>query len=411
MRPVRTFRLICADVLDGLAELDSESVHCVVTSPPYWALRSYQGVPGMIGLEPTFDEHLSNLVDVFHEVRRVLRYDGTLWLNYGDSYASNGTPGGFAIGKAGVTFDGNRAETRIAAGVVRKADGIGSKPKDLMMMPARVAMALQADGWWLRQANVWHKPNPMPEAAKDRTTTAHEYIFHLTKSARYFYDAEAIKEPVAGNAHARGDGVNPKAKPSPSGWDKGGGSHRKRLGRYPRSKQNESFAAATNELVSSRNKRSVWTIATEPFPGAHFATFPKKLVEPCVLAGTSERGVCGMCGAPWVRQIVSTGHVNQREPAHVPGHDDSKTDSTGWAPTTRATDEWQPACTCRADTVPATVLDPFAGSGTVGVVALRAGRSFVGIDLSLEYIDLARRRILGDAPLLNREHKEQRHGA
>ena len=352
---MRTFRLICADVLDGLAELEDGSVHCVVTSPPYWGLRSYQGVPGMIGLEPTFDEHLSNLVDVFHEVRRVLRYDGTLWLNYGDSYASNGIPGGFAIGRDGATFDGNRAETRTAAGVVRKADGIGLKPKNLMLMPARVAMALQADGWWLRQANVWHKPNPMPEAAKDRTTTAHEYMFHLTRSAQYFYDAEAIKEPVTGNAHARGDGVNPKAKKSPSGWDKGGGGHRNKLGRYPRSKQNESFAAATNELVSSRNKRSVWTIPTEPYPEAHFATFPKALVEPCVLAGSPEGG---------------------------------------------------------------TVLDPFAGSGTVGVVALRAARSFVGIDLSLEYVEMARRRILGDAPLLNRElittpptnqHKEQRN--
>ena len=327
---MRRFRLICADVFEGLARLPDESVHCVITSPPYWRLRDY-GTDGQLGLEATPEEYVETMTGVFREVRRVLRSDGTLWLNMGDCYAS----GGYGA------RDPERWPKQSRNDHMRhaRAPSGGLKPKDLVGMPWRLAFALQSDGWWLRQDNIWQKRSPMPESVRDRTTRSHEYLFHLSKSQRYYYDAKAIREPVTGNAHARGDGVNPKAR-VPSGWDTGPGNHKARRGRYPRSKQNESFSGAVNELVSDRNKRSVWTIASEPFPDAHFATFPTKLVEPCVLAGCPEGGV---------------------------------------------------------------VLDPFCGSGTTGVVALRADRRFVGIELNPEYVQMARRRIGDDAPLLNRE--------
>ena len=205
---VRHFRLVCADVLDGLAQLPDESVHCVVTSPPYWGLRDY-GTDGQLGPEATPQEYVERMTAVFREVRRVLRSDGTLWLNMGDGYYAAGWEcrRRNEIGVAAIS----PAERRSG----KHAPGL--KPKDLVGMPWRLAFALQADGWWLRQDNIWHKPSPMPESVRDRTTTAHEYLFHLSKSQQYFYDAEAIKEPVTGNAHSRGDGVNPKAK-KPAGW-------------------------------------------------------------------------------------------------------------------------------------------------------------------------------------------------
>ena len=178
-------RIMVGDALSQLAALPDASVHCAVTSPPYWGLRAYRGDAGMIGLEPTFDEHLENLVAVFREVRRVLRADGTLWLNYGDAY-SGGVPGG-------ASPDGARKGRADMASAAAPKRGREWKPKDLLMMPARVAMALQADGWWLRSEIVWHKPNPMPESCTDRPTSAHEKLFLLSKSAKYFYDAEAVR--------------------------------------------------------------------------------------------------------------------------------------------------------------------------------------------------------------------------
>ncbi len=333
---MRRFRLIRADVLDGLSQLPDESVHCVVTSPPYWDLRDY-GTDGQIGLEATPEEYVERMVAVFREVHRVLRSDGTLWLNMGDSYMSGSRGNGGSGSKSPLQRRNRGSYFRRSSRYTPPRCALPAK--NLIGMPWRLAFALQADGWWLRADIIWVKPCPMPESVKDRPTKAHEYVFLLSKSARYCYDAKAIREPVTGNAHARGDGVNPKAR-VPSGWDTGPGNHKARRGRYPRSKQNESFSGAVNELVSDRNKRSVWTIASEPFPDAHFATFPIKLVEPCVLAGCPEGGV---------------------------------------------------------------VLDPFCGSGTTGVVALRADRRFVGIELNEQYVEMARRRIGEDAPLLNRE--------
>ena len=288
------------DCREVMAQMPDESVHTVVTSPPYWGLRDY-GIGGQLGLEPTPEEYVANMVAVFREVRRVLRADGTVWLNLGDSYAG-----------------GER--------VTDQQDGL--KPKDLVGIPWRVAFALQADGWYLRSDIIWSKPNPMPESVTDRPTKAHEYLFLLSKSPRYYYDADAVREP-----HVRT-------------WDESNGGNLKVGGVRPVG-TNEVHAHGGGGLIMrsrnynplGRNRRTVWTIATEPFPGAHFATYPTALVEPCILAGSA-----------------------------------------------------------RGDLV----LDPFAGAGTTGMVALRHGRRFVGIELNPTYAEMARRRIVDDAPLLNR---------
>ncbi len=374
-----TVRVITGDVFDHLAELPDESVHCVVTSPPYFALRDY-GVEGAIGLEPTFDEHLEVMVRVFREVRRVLRKDGTLWLNYGDAYAgsTNGRSAADtkALGKDDRTF---RDKPFSTVGGVFKA-------KDLMMMPARVALALQADGWWLRSEIVWHKPNPMPESTRDRPTSAHEKIYLLTKSARYFYDADAVRIPFIGGAHARRkDGEYKPAKGAdPSNRRAGTWKYRAQPPRHEAHGPMHKGLAALDEVskaeqqANGANLRNVWTAATEPFRGAHFAVMPTAIVEPCIKAGTSEKGRCAECGAPrWPR----TRKVSETK---------------GWAP----------SCECDAtDPIakaprPAVVLDCFAGAGTVGLVADRLGRNAILIELNPEYADMARARIADDAPLI-----------
>ena len=237
----------------------------------------------MIGLESTFDEHLTNLVAVFREVRRVLRKDGTLWLNYGDAYANDGKWGGSTGGKHAAGLHGQ-------TGIGRQKVTTGLKPKDLMLMPARVAMALQSDGWWLRSEIVWHKPNPMPESVTDRPTSAHEKLFLLSKSARYFYDAEAVRQGLADNTQrpTTGGGVTRHGNGSP---DSGIGAYQDKV---------------RSGEVSGANLRNVWTIPTHGYSEAHFATFPPALVEPCIKAGTSERGVCAECGAPWERVVEET---------------------------------------------------------------------------------------------------------
>ena len=336
------YTIIHADVLDGLAQLDDRSVQTCVTSPPYWGLRDYgtgeweggdaecdhkQGRNGsgradgivddraqrnrdgvaaltsrvcakcgarrvdrQLGLERTPGEYVERMVGVFREVRRVLKDDGTLWLNLGDSYAS------LALASSAI------------------------KHKDIVGIPWRVAFALQADGWYLRQDIIWHKPNPMPESVKDRCTKAHEYIFLLSKRSRYYWDQEAIAEDAtcAGQIlDYTGDQKNNNADPVLMATRPNG---------------------RIMTVKDTRNRRSVWTVSTHSFPKAHFATFPPKLIEPCILAGCPEDG---------------------------------------------------------------TVLDPFCGSGTTGMVALRHGRQFVGIELNAEYVDMAHRRIQGDMPLFN----------
>lgn len=363
-------------------------------------------VDHQIGLEETLEEFIEKIVQVFREVRRVLRRDGTLWLNLGDAYA--GSWSGTSIRpEGGAQREGEPGFQKLDDGRYPARGGnvpIGLKPKDLIGMPWRVALALQADGWWLRRDIIWAKPNPMPESVYDRPTTAHEYVFLLSKAERYFYDAEAVREKTTGFANSRGQGMNPKATKPSSGWDKsvGEGGHGTI---HKRPRQNASFTEAISrspELVlESRNLRSVWSIATEPCPEAHFATFPTKLVEPCILAGTSEQGGCLTCGAPRVREVEveydnpgnrQTNGDRSKERKHqefgTAGYDqrlERRSRTTGW----------KPSCKCSFPqlTRPCVVLDPFMGSGTTALVALRARRDFVGIELNPSYAEIARRRI------------------
>lgn len=354
-----TVRIIEGDCRDILRTLPDESVHCIVTSPPYWGLRDY-GVAGQIGLEASVHDWVLELVRVFREARRVLRADGTLWLNLGDSYV--GTRGAAwgpsdAAGKArGMTAAAMTASRRRDDAPVPRSDVrvAGLKPKDMIGQPWRVAFALQADGWWLRSEIIWHKLNPMPESATDRPTKAHETIFLLSKSAKYFYDAEAIAEKASPNTNARY--ASAKGQPfGMSNWTRGGDDHsavdhsRRKLETTgvgfghgydktpkPRAKQNASFDAAMREMRDTRNSRTVWPLVSEPFKEAHFATFPTEVPRRGILAGCPEGG---------------------------------------------------------------TVLDPFGGAGTTGLVADRLQRDAILIELSPAYADMARRRIAGDAPL------------
>lgn len=324
------YRILNCDVLDGLAQLDAESVQCCVTSPPYWGLRDYK-CTGQIGLEKTPQGYVERMVGVFREVWRVLAKDGTLWLNLGDTYATfkgackNHGGGANSMGihlKASEAIPVNRASPNRM--MQKGTDHL--KPKDLIGIPWHVAFALQQDGWYLRSDIIWSKPNPMPESVTDRPTRSHEYIFLLTKSVRYYYDADAIKEPCT-------DSTKQRLK---TGWN----GNRDRG--HP-SKQQNNFhkymgtKKALEKAEIGRNKRDVWIVPTMSFPGAHFATFPSRLIEPCILAGSR------------------------------PGD---------------------------------TVLDPFCGSGTTLLVALQHGRKGIGIELNPDYVEMAHRRIAGDLPLL-----------
>lgn len=390
--------ILLGDMLQHIRSIADESVHCIVTSPPYWGLRDYKIPPtawrdgwvGCFGLEPTPDLYIAHAVEVFGELRRVLRKDGTLWVNIGDSMANDGKWGGATGGKHAVGLHGEpigrlRTNTRL-------------KPKDMVGIPWRLAFALQADGWWLRQDLIWAKPNPMPESVIDRCTKAHEYVFLLSKSAKYFYDAHAIKERALGTSHDRGAGTNPKAKATGRNSRQVNDRDPAHLA-SPNPKQNESFSGAVNNLVEWRNKRSVWTIATQPYPEAHFATFPEELVEPCIAAGTSEHGCCSICGAPQKRILEPT-----PEYAKYLGPGRSMVDhiddlANGYSAKLKVSAEyitkgWRPTCGhTGALPIPALTLDPFCGSGTVGNVALRMGRDFVGIELNPGYVELAVRRI------------------
>jgi len=321
-----SYRIVQGDALDVLREMPDDSAHCCVTSPPYWGLRDY-GADGQLGLESTPEEYVAKIVEVFGEVRRVLRDDGTLWLNLGDSYANTGNPGqDFSASSVGY---GGKGRGHLGGQPVKLMPP-GLKPKDMVGIPWRVAFALQSDGWYLRSDIIWHKPNPMPESVTDRPTKAHEYIFLLSKAKRYFYDGDAIREDwTSGRDDMRKHGVRTGAAYIQQGSVMDNSDKGERL-----AERNQ------HDYQGGRNKRSVWTVTTKPYSEAHFATFPPKLIEPCVLAGCPEGG---------------------------------------------------------------TVLDPFAGSGTTGMVALRAGRCFVGIEINPEYVELARHRIHNDAPLFNLE--------
>lgn len=419
-----TVRVLHGDCRDVLKTLADQSVQCVVTSPPYFGLRDY-GVDGQIGLEPTPDAFVAEMVTVFREVWRVLRDDGVCWLNLGDSYAGS---------RCGPQGDlGEMADRSIASQrEMRAADGshqarLGAKPKNLIGIPWRVAFALQNDGWYLRRDVIWSKPNPMPESCTDRPTTAHEYLFLLTKRARYFYDAEAVREGRTGDEDARefrgGCYVGGDTDNDTMGKRKVVGNKRlsRERGRPNGAATSEKFGHNTSCGTAengSRNLRSVWTIATAPFSEAHFATFPPKLAETCILAGTSEMGACPACGAPWARTITKgepdADHRAACGADAAGGYSGQSTKNHDAAGVQNASDVkrrildglrkktygWQPTCDCpAADPVSCVVLDPFGGAGTTGLVADRLQRDAVLIELNPKYVDIINRRVTKDAGL------------
>ena len=367
--------IINGNCIEVLPTLDEQSVHCCVTSPPYWGLRDY-GTEEQLGLESTPEAYVENMVGVFREVRRVLRDDGTLWLNIGDSYSRAPEKGGSGT----PTGRNGRGEGYGRAQASKIGASNGLKPKDLVGIPWRLAFALQADGWYLRQDIIWHKPAPMPESVRDRCTKAHEYIFLLTKSERYFYDAEAIKEKAT---------CDRKRGPA----------------EHPCKDTNGNSGLSRREISPTRNKRSVWTVNTSPYKGAHFAVFPPKLIEPCILAGSPDQ-CCSACGKghrriverdkvatrPGTNSKVNRASVDPDSPyeSHsgtVVGNRDPKRHTI-----TTKTVGFETDCDCGADSARSVVLDPFFGSGTTGEVATSLGRDYVGIELNPEYCQLAVQR-------------------
>ena len=453
--------VIEGDCLDRLRDLPDGSVQTCVTSPPYWGLRDF-GVEGQIGLEPTPAMYVERLVAVFREVRRVLREDGTLWLNMGDSYVA--TQGGRQAAVGELPKDGRMRRNRRFAKSREDVDvggwsdrqsgssvvppaSCGLKPKDLIGIPWRVALALQADGWWLRSDIVWHKPNPMPESVTDRPTRAHEYVFLLAKRSRYFYDQQAIREPVTGNARTRGRGVTPKSSQPGSGVGANASFHaaedktvtsrnarsvwilhartarpyrsgnkRRKLTLPTRLNDHRGSSKPWEDNGSGRNCRSVWLIPIQPYRAAHFATFPERLVEPCIKAGTSAKGGCQKCGSPWERVIEREfrpqADVSKERGFRGAAGQKPMDESNGWQGFPRGTTEattkgWRPSCSCGdGDSVPQTVLDPFCGAGTTGLVALLHGRRFIGIELNQEYSHLARQRMGRECPEPGRDSKD-----
>jgi DNA modification methylase len=367
--------------------LANKTVQCCITSPPYWKLRDY-GVEGQIGLEPTPELYITHLVTAFREVWRVLRDDGILWLNLGDKYSCEGKNGGQSCGKNLHSVAGGYQTVR------NNTPKTGIPAKNLYGIPWRVALALQADGWWLRSDIIWNKPNCMTESVTDRPTKAHEYVFLLSKSSHYFYDADAIREPLKKSSIKRGK----------YGWN-GRTSNDKKVSVQSGSsfKRIKESGAKLAELYNpmGRNKRSVWTIPTQSYSGAHFATFPTKLVEPMILAGTSARGECPVCGLAW-RRVVK----HKRDDREFGREQDLRQSSAGSHRTINGTvpsfkspesitTSWTPQCNHDADPVPQLVLDPFAGTATVGEVAIKHRRRFVGLELKGKYIELAQERISG----------------
>ena len=329
-------------------------------------------IPAMtcgLGEESTPEAFIGHLILVMREMWRVLRDDGTCWVNLGDSYASD------IKGSGGPS----KKQTRNAGSFYSVSQRLdhGLKPKDLCLIPARFALAAQADGWYIRSDIIWAKKNCMPESVTDRPTKSHEYVWLMSKSQRYFYDAEAVKEASGDSNVSRilGNAANDK---------------------FSKKKEYNGLSGLPdNDKYVTRNRRTVWNIATSPYSGAHFATFPPKLVQPMILAGTSARGVCPACGSQWER-VVEREKVHISDSPRNSGNSD-RNDSEDGRTTTTTTTGWQPNCECPpADPIPATVLDPFNGSGTSGTVALDLGRAYIGVDISTEYVtELAEERIGG----------------
>lgn len=434
------YEIKTGNCVEVMSKMDADSVDTIITSPPYWGLRDYGGDGqvwgshlctrdddtyvshewdvyerpsensrkndnslqlksaywepqeqafckhcdawfGQLGLEPTPEQYVKNMVQVFREARRILKPEGTLWLNLGDSYCAgtrkSTTPQTMHNGDARDVPLNRRNE---ASGYL--------KNKDLVGIPWRVAFALQEDGWWLRQDIIWAKPNCMPESVTDRCTKNHEYVFMFTKSAKYYFDNEAIKEPTKGGASSK--------KPAKEQTFRYGDDDSWAVeGDRSRIMKATGIAHARTKDYQKRNKRSVWWVSPKPFKQAHFAVFPIELIEPMVLAGTSAYGCCAECGAPWKRIVEgvatkapSTGnHVNMTQTGG------KGTERLNGSQKDYYTVGWRPTCECDADVVPSVVFDPFGGSGTTVVTALKNGRNAIIAELKEEYVEIAKERI------------------
>lgn len=358
------------DVLEALREIPDATVQCCVTSPPYYGLRDYK-VAGQIGLEPTLDEFLARLVAVFREVRRVLHPTGVLWVNMGDSY------NGDKVGSTQKNVGGARANTNTFAKKLQAA----CPPKALLNVPYRLAFALADDGWLHRDTVIWHKPAPMPESVRDRCTKAWEPIFMFVKQPRYFADMEGVKQPAVCEGETRVTTAKSFAASATAN------------GKTPTG----NAVPGRVMTINGANLRNVWRMASEPYKGAHFATFPSELPRRCLKIGTSPRGCCPTCRAPWVRltERKALKRVRPGNLAKCTGEDKSMAycpnDAAGVAVTTTG---WQQSCRCPVLTpIPCTVLDPFCGSGTTMRVAAELGLDGIGIDLNHDYLPLARERV------------------
>jgi DNA modification methylase len=450
-----SIRIITGHVLEVLRGVAAESVHTVVTSPPYYGLRDYGIEPqvwgeagcehewieherglnnrhavalargdegtekggtanhrdfrlktdfclrcgawrGSLGLEPTLGLYLDHMTEVMRAVRRVLRKDGTVWMNVGDSYCGSppgNKPGWSTSGLHGAATSAKYQETlgRSVQTVAGKLNS-GLKPKDLMLVPARLAIRLQEDGWWVRSDIIWAKRAPMPESVTDRPTSAHEHVLLLSKSAKYFYDAEAVKEDFADERNG-----NPGVYSKTSARSKGATQDRQDLGFL-----NKGGGWNADGAASGRNLRNVWLLGPEPFPEAHFATYPTEIPRRAILAGTSAKGVCAKCGAPWER-VTATEKTRPGVTGGATPYDSKRPDGMtlragGFGGGSSETLGWRPTCGCDAgDPIPATCLDPFLGSGTTALVADRLGRDCIGIELNEAYAAMARKRISSDA--------------
>ena len=363
------------DCLEILKNIPDNSIHCCMTSPPYYQLRDY-GVEGQIGLESTFEEYLDKIVMVFQEVQRTLRPDGTLWLNIGDTYASSNSHDNKKFGNE--QFNKNRP-SREHCIIPKKKTPPGFKTGDLMGVPWRVAIALQASGWYLRSDIIWNKPNCMPESVKNRPTKSHEYVFLFSKSPAYYYDNVAIQEPVKESSLKR-------YRYSMGGSTPGSV--------YPHENRAKPHNFNFDEGSKYKNKRSVWTIPSVGYKQSHFATFPLNLVDICLKAGTSEKGCCPICGAPHSRITVQTFVPQQdiKNSCKLAKKSNKQLDaSNSWGDYPRGstiidTIKWVSTCSCHAgNPIPCTVLDPFAGSGTVGNWCRNHNRACVLIELNENY--------------------------
>ena len=453
---MKTEKIYQGDCIEVMKDFPDESIDCVVTSPPYWGLRDYgtaeweggdencdhkgkvvrTAAPGssiqavnkganfvssgdckcgairkdsQLGLEETPEEFVANLVKVFSEVKRVLKKEGSVWLNLGDSYARTPSSQVSQKGMCESKNDDKKYEYSH-----KKDYGSIIKPKDLVGIPWRVALALQSDGWYLRQDIIWHKPNPMPESVKDRPTSAHEKIYLFAKNKKYYYDADAIRVPQKQDSIARA-GRNY--------WD----TNKVETGNY--SIPNIESAKKLNQKVLDTvaegkipmaNKRNVWTVTTKPFRGAHFAVFPQDLIEPCIKAGSSEHGCCSKCGNPYIR-ITKKGDYNLKHQIASGGDKDgkyygkSKKDySSAKAQDASETKKrilesmkeviqvgWEATCKCNAGIKKSVILDPFGGSGTTGLVANNLGRDAILIELNKEYVEIAKKRLGEDLGLFS----------